>query len=305
MMRRLSLAAALATVACIGAPASAQEPEGDPPPPEYDELVREALSESAAGRFEEARVLFRRAHQLFPNARTLRGIGMVAFEVRDYPDAIRSLSRAIADARRPLTEEQLAEAHALLERAHAFVGRYDVSAIPEGARVLVDGHPAEIEPDGTILLPVGAHEVVVRTAARAWEGRVTVRGGEREPLPIVLDVAEPLARPEPAPPLAAPRAPLDTTPPAIVLTTGIALAAVGAALLAAGLVDVANVEGAEAGTAWSSLAGAYERAAPLTGTGAVSIALGGAAALAGGVWLGVGSAEGAQISLGARVEATW
>lgn len=305
-MMRLSLAAALATVACIGAPASAQEPEGDPPPPEYEGLVREALSESAAGRFEEARVLFRRAHQLFPNARTLRGIGMVAFEVRDYPDAIRSLSRAIADARRPLTEEQLVEVRALLARAHAFIGRYDLSAVPEGARVLVDGHPALIEPDGTILLTVGTHEVVVRTAARAWDGRFTVRGGEREPLPIVLDVAEPLARPEPAPPPPAPpRAPPDTTAPAIVLTTGIALAAVGAALLAAGLVDIANVEGAEAGTAWSSLAGAYERAAPLTGTGVVSIALGGAAAVAGGVWLGVGSPEGARVSLGARVEATW
>src|SRR5688572_4251575 len=62
----------------------------------YDALIRQALVEYEATRYEEARALFRRAHQVSPNPRTLRGIGMSSYELRDYPAAFRALRDALA-----------------------------------------------------------------------------------------------------------------------------------------------------------------------------------------------------------------
>ena len=93
-----AILAALIGVTCVVSPVEAQDAE---PPPEYQELIRQALEESSANRWAEARVFFRQAHEAFPNARTERGIGMVSFELRDYTDAVRHLTRALDDPRRP------------------------------------------------------------------------------------------------------------------------------------------------------------------------------------------------------------
>src|SRR5262245_443922 len=82
-------------------------------PAGYQAQVDLGRSEAAAGRWEEARVAFRKAHALYPNARTLRGIGMVAFEIRDYVDAARQLELALAEPRRALDETQRREVSAL------------------------------------------------------------------------------------------------------------------------------------------------------------------------------------------------
>jgi hypothetical protein len=297
-MRRL-----IAALLCVWAEtAVAQAPQEDAPPPEYEQTIVQALAESQAGRFEEARVLFRRAHALYPNARTLRGIGMVAFEVRDYPDSIRNLRAALASDRRPLTEEQRAEAERLLEQAYGFVGRYDLAAVPDGARVIVDGHEAELEEDGTLILAVGAHAVQVRTEEQSWDGRWTVRGGEQSPLPIVFD--EPPVRPVPEP--APPAAPPDNTTPMALAIGGAALAAIGIALAIAGYADILTVEGAAVGTRWDTLADEYDRAAPLTGVGAAAIVVGGAAIVGGSAWLVVnGSSATPSAAFGVRVGAAW
>jgi len=66
---------------------------------EYMEIVGEALQEFDAGAWVDARASFRHAHRLQPNARTFRGLGMVAYELREYVDAVRYLERAMLDAR--------------------------------------------------------------------------------------------------------------------------------------------------------------------------------------------------------------
>ena len=95
---------------CVGE-AAAQAPRShggrqpssqEPSSPEYRSAIEEALSEFEAGRYEEARVLFLRAHAIEPNARTLRGIGNCAFEVSDYVAAIVAFEEALASDRRPL-----------------------------------------------------------------------------------------------------------------------------------------------------------------------------------------------------------
>src|SRR5262245_44240118 len=100
-MRLRFLSFACAWLLCCGwalSPrAQAQASGGDAAA--YRSAVDDAVSEFAAGRFEEARALFKRAHQLSPNARTLRGLGMTAFELRAYVQAIRELRAALADTR--------------------------------------------------------------------------------------------------------------------------------------------------------------------------------------------------------------
>ena len=155
--------------------------------PAYRKAIKAGLAEYDALHFDEARSLFRRAHAISPSARTFRGIGMASFELRDYVSAVRSLSAALRDQRRPLSAEQRRQTQDLLDRAHTFVDICTLTVSPHNARVIVDGHAPEFEPDGTLLFGFGVHTVEV--SARGMEIRslsINVRGGERRELSVVL-----------------------------------------------------------------------------------------------------------------------
>src|SRR5688500_18290705 len=128
----------MAVVSGLGAAGAAR---AQPEDPEYRALIAEAVAEYDAHRFPEARALFLQAHQRSPNARTLRGIGMASYEMGDYVESYRSLSSALEDTRRPLTEAQRTEAAALRDRAVRFVGRYRVVVTPATAVWTLDGSP--------------------------------------------------------------------------------------------------------------------------------------------------------------------
>jgi hypothetical protein len=209
----------------------------------YRATVKDALAEYDARHFEEARILFQRAHEIEPNARTSRGIGMASFELRDYVTAVHALSAALVDNRKPLSPEQREHAQTLLERSRLFVDVYIVEVSPPDARVIIDGHPAEREPDGTVLLGFGNHIVEVTTpgyVVRTFP--VSVRGGEHKELIVNLE-----PRPQAPPGLAEPPPSPTTaqTPPTASTTAaprsgaGWLLASAGAALL-----------GVAAGTDW-------------------------------------------------------
>src|SRR5438270_7301880 len=115
----LGLSVLVAANQAFAAPAA-----GAPDPAEtsqYRAMLNEAVSEYDARRYEEARALFRRAHELSPNARTLRGIGMASFELREYVEALRALEGSLVEQRRPLTAPQRQQVEGLLERTRAFV----------------------------------------------------------------------------------------------------------------------------------------------------------------------------------------
>ncbi|MBN8616149.1 MAG: hypothetical protein J0L92_36500 [Deltaproteobacteria bacterium] len=280
--------------------ASTPEPAASTPPESsqaYRETINAAVAEFAEGHHAEARALFRRAHAMRPNARTLRGIGMCAFELREYAEAVRALSASLTDTRRPLTDEQRVQVESALERANAFVGRFEVDA-PEGALLFVDGAaaPTELEADGTLLLTLGAHVVAARRDDTSLgEVRVEVRGGEREPLVIARE------RERVTPPIvdATPTRTPDLVPGIVLIASGGALLLGGAILFGVGLSDAATVEGARSGTAWSTLEGAYGRAPVLQGVGAASLGVGVALAATGGILLGL---EGATGSAHARTD---
>ncbi len=177
----------------------------------YKQLIEQALSEFKHKNWPEARSLFRRAHELSPSARTLRGMGVVSYEMRDYVRAVRDLGAALADERQPLNAEQRTEAETLLARARTFVGVYRIAVEPADAALSLDGVLAAREPDGTLLVAFGEH--MLSATANGYEtGRtqVTVQGGENGevslslapsfnelPAPVVVrDTAQPVAASE-------------------------------------------------------------------------------------------------------------
>jgi len=201
--RRVSLAICCALLLSAGRSAAAAaddhavfDPKEDPA---YRAAIRDALAEYNARHFEEARILFRRAHELDPNARTLRGIGMASFELRDYVTAVHALSAALVDTRKPLSSDQRSHAQGLLERSRLYVDIYVLKITPADATVLIDGHAPDLEPDGTVLLGFGSHNIEVSSTGYVLRTfSVNVRGGERKELSITLErkpARSPLASP--------------------------------------------------------------------------------------------------------------
>lgn len=292
------------SVASSAARAQAQTPEATPgatqdqgPPPEYRATIDAALDEFDAHRWAEARALFERAHAMFPNARTLRGIGMAAYELRDYAAARSALERALGESRRALTDEQRAQVSTLLERARVFVGDFTFGPAPAGSTVDVDGVPTSPEStaEGTprVSLAVGAHELVLRAPdGRVARAQVTVHGGEQgalaltisdEPAPALADPSSESRDAPPDPPPPAP--PPDTTGAWTLVIAGGAVTLAGVVMLAIGADDASVVSRAPAGTEWADLSSRYDRAMPLEIAGGVGLGLGLAAAAAGVVWL--------------------
>jgi hypothetical protein len=156
--------------------------------PAYRKAIEAGLAEFAALHFEEARSLFRRAHEISPNARTLRGIGMASFELRDYVSAVHNLSAALEDTRKPLSAEQREHTRDLLDRSRIFVDVYALTVSPKDSRVLIDGRAPEFEPDGTLMFGLGPHTVEVRAQGMTARSlTIDVRGGERKELSIALE----------------------------------------------------------------------------------------------------------------------
>ncbi|MFI5306659.1 MAG: hypothetical protein ACHQ53_04855 [Polyangiales bacterium] len=247
------LHAALFALVCGSAPlafapaASAQEADGGA----YRQTIDDAVREFAAGHFEEARALFKRAHELSPNARTLRGMGMAAFELRMYVSAIRELDAALNDTRKPLDGDLRTQVQQLMAKAREFVGRVTLVLQPPEAKVLVDGKDPQLEPDGSILLDVGTH--VVSANADGYKPsnlRFNVEGDSEQTVRVALEPllamqagVAPIDTSRPLEPVTKPAAPAESTKPAAppvsnghLATYGwIALAGAGAFGIASGV----------------------------------------------------------------------
>ena len=154
---------------------------------EYQQLIGDALDEYERGSWEEAAALFRRAHELVPSARTLRGMGLATYEARRYAESIHYLREALVDKRRPLNGKQRSEVEATLQRAKLFVGSLRLLLSPPDAQVLINGRPALHESDGSILTDSGWLDV--EASAEAHETlmkRVRMSAGDHQELSLHL-----------------------------------------------------------------------------------------------------------------------
>jgi hypothetical protein len=198
---RVALAFVIASPVAMAEEVSTQDADA-----RYRSTLKDALAEYDANHFEEARILFRRAHDINPNARTLRSIGMASFELRDYVAAVRALSAALMETRKPLSTDQRSHAQGLLERSRMYVDIYVLKITPADSRVLIDGRAPDPEPDGTMLLGFGSHNLEVSKPGFVLRTMtVNVRGGERKELAMTLE-----------------RKPVSTVQPATSVTTEIA-----------------------------------------------------------------------------------
>jgi len=106
---------------------------------QYQSAISQALDEFERGNWDEAEGLFAQAHRIYPNARTLRGIGISAFEARRYVRAIEHLQAALRSSVNPLSAEQRAEVERAIERAEGYVATVEISIVPADAEVRVNG----------------------------------------------------------------------------------------------------------------------------------------------------------------------
>jgi tetratricopeptide (TPR) repeat protein len=192
-------------------PTARPAPRGEPAASDatYRDLVDQALGEFKRKNWPEARSLFAQAHALNPNARTLRGLGVVSFEMREYVSAIVYLEQALAESRQALTDTQRGECQGLVTRARTYVGGFTPVLSPADATLVVDGAPPLRDASGGLLLAFGEH--VLTLSAPGYQTstrRLQVQGGERTELRMEL-------APEPPPVVAAPAllaaAPADAT----------------------------------------------------------------------------------------------
>jgi tetratricopeptide (TPR) repeat protein len=156
-------------------------------PSGYGEAVEAGIKEHERKNYEEARAHFQRAHELFPNARTARGLGKVDYELRNYGDAVRYLEEALSSNVRPLDAALRAETEKLLERARVYVGEVRVDVEPGSATVIVDGVTMATGPKASLSLLVGDHVLEFRAQGRLSERRsVRINGGEQTIIQVVL-----------------------------------------------------------------------------------------------------------------------
>lgn len=189
------------TLATAYSTASAQPASGVAVPAGYDEAVDVALQEFQAGNFAEARSQFTKAHEIFPNARTLRALGKTEFELKNYRAANAYFERALASEVRSLTRQQRQEAERLQRTARGYLARYEISLQPSEAKLVLDGAPIAMPDDGTLVLEVGDHTLEALAKGYASERRTLhVVGGRTERLSFDLRPLRPtpVAQPLPA-----------------------------------------------------------------------------------------------------------
>jgi hypothetical protein len=170
----------------------------------YDVLVQKGIAEYDRGNWLEAKVFFGRAHALHPNARTLRSLGMTAYELRSYVEASRYFREALASTQRPLTDAMRVQVEDTLRQAQSFIGTVRLTLEPANAELLVDGQAPERDAQGRLLLDAGEHELTASAegyedATRKLNAHAGANPDETWTLQQLPEsVAEPAPAPKPA-----------------------------------------------------------------------------------------------------------
>jgi tetratricopeptide (TPR) repeat protein len=181
----VSTLCALAVLA-VAPPLRADDvPEAGATATEYERVTASAIEDFNQGLYVEARALFERAHSLQPSARTFRALGLASFELRHYVRAIRELSLALEDHRRPLTDAMREEVRRTLDRCKAYVATLELKVSPSFTSVKLDD---EAVLPGSLTVDPGERRVAA--AAEGYHDKafiVNVEGGKTHALDIALE----------------------------------------------------------------------------------------------------------------------
>ena len=133
---------------------------------EYQTALDRSLAAHAAGDHVQARVFMEQAHALEPSARTLRGLGVVAYADGRHVDAIFHLEGALSSPVRPLTPELQTAVEELLARSWKEVARVRLSLDPVHSEVTLDGAAPAWHAPNELLVAAGVHRLSVRAEGR-------------------------------------------------------------------------------------------------------------------------------------------
>jgi hypothetical protein len=162
----------------------ASDPENDE---EYKDIVSQAVGEYESQHWAKAIELFQKAHAIKPNARTLRGMGLAAFEESRYMDSVQWLTEALEHKEKPLTREMRADVKPVIARAREFVGFFELSNELANVTIEIDGHPAVID-KGTVKVDVGERHLVAKADGyETLEKTLHVISGDNGVLGIELE----------------------------------------------------------------------------------------------------------------------
>jgi hypothetical protein len=197
---------ALGLALFLAASVHAQQPAVEA---DYEIALTRALEAHAAGDYAEAEQAMRLAHSLSPNARSLRGLGVILYAQGRYVESIEPLEQALDSQVKPLSAELRQGVEELLVRVWQRVGRLLLRVEPDDSRVLVDG----VEPrrhGQELVLMAGEHRVEVSAPGRQpYALTLQSRPGSHDSLHVVLAVV-PSAAPSAAPVTA--EVPIKTAP---------------------------------------------------------------------------------------------
>ena len=163
---------------------------------EYRRAIEDAVTQFEHAHWAEALAGFERAHALVPSARTLRGIGMAAFELRQYASAVEHLQHAMTDRRRPLPPAQREQVEDLLARAQAELAAQEPPAATADEGVVAETMPVQAPPALAAALPSDLAAAAVPGSAATVQPQTAQARVKLAPAPEPEAAGAPEAEPE-------------------------------------------------------------------------------------------------------------
>jgi tetratricopeptide repeat protein len=115
--------------------------------------------------FQGALVEFQRAYDLAPNYKLLYDIAQVQYQLQDYPGALRTFNKYLAEGKGDIPAQRREEVQKEIERLRARVASVSVTVNMPGAEVLVDDVPMGKAPLAEPVLVSVGHRKISATLA--------------------------------------------------------------------------------------------------------------------------------------------
>jgi hypothetical protein len=166
----------------------ADDPDASLAPPGYAEAANLGLEQFDAGNYAEARSHFARAHELWPNARSLRLLAHAEYELKNYVLAKRLSEESLVSRVRALSDAQRVETEELLHKLRAYVAHYRIDTRPKDSLISIDGQVIALDALGGVFLDVGPHLLEVEAPGHQPRRReLEVHGTVDQELSIALE----------------------------------------------------------------------------------------------------------------------